>query len=371
MTVLYEVKSPRCNSKSPLLYSKSPLCDGFQDKRKTVTMAHSTLQTTRVKTSDNEHEDNDDDLQRTRSKRTRQLSEREAQRLADAAEAAECKATKAAKAAEKQHHLETRARPAPVPVRDTVFVSREVGTNQPEKKLVEHSSRVPVSPAQRPLVVANGSRPVPITGTDWRQYVGHPIPEDYEDRAEPRLYDINGKCLPNRVRLDLRTVSQDITQVLEAGPSSAPSRGRLRKRSISPKTGIRAISQCYPIICTSLYWMPGVTGAEYIGDLATKLSEEGQASKRAGRGEQDAVPRRGAGAGGETPAGSTPIPVPLAGDPPPWSAAAAGQPGAAPMEGACRRARVEWVEDGRGGLAARVGRRSPCSLFVASEAPGT
>lgn len=28
MTVLYEVKSPRCNSKSPLLYSKSPLCDG-------------------------------------------------------------------------------------------------------------------------------------------------------------------------------------------------------------------------------------------------------------------------------------------------------------------------------------------------------
>ncbi|KAJ7223234.1 hypothetical protein GGX14DRAFT_557814 [Mycena pura] len=63
--------------------------------------------------------------------------------------------------------------------------------------------------------------------TNWRQYVGHPIPEFYDDRAEPHLYDINGKRLPNRVRLDLRTVSQDITQVPEAGPSSAPSHGGL------------------------------------------------------------------------------------------------------------------------------------------------
>ncbi|KAJ7224234.1 hypothetical protein GGX14DRAFT_387000 [Mycena pura] len=152
--------------------------------------------------SDNEHEDDDD----------------APAEITDAAEAAECKATKAARAAEKQHCLETGARPAPVPVRDTVFVSREVGTNQPKKKLVERSSRVPVSPARRPLVVANGSCPVPITGTsitDWRQYVGHPIPEDYNDHVEPRLYDINSKRLLNRVCLDLRTVSQDITQVPE------------------------------------------------------------------------------------------------------------------------------------------------------------
>ncbi|KAJ7194751.1 hypothetical protein GGX14DRAFT_678408 [Mycena pura] len=187
--------------------------------------------------SDNEHEDDDDDPQPTRGKRTHQLSECETQRLADAAEAAEHKATKAAKAAEKQHRLETGARPAPVP-----FVYHEVGTNQPKKKLVERSSCVPMSPGRRPLVVANGSCPILITGTtitDWRQYVVHPIPEDYDDCAEPRLYDINGKRLPNRARLDLRTVTQDITQVPEAGLSSAPSRGRLCGRSISPESPAR------------------------------------------------------------------------------------------------------------------------------------
>ncbi|KAJ7186338.1 hypothetical protein GGX14DRAFT_581118 [Mycena pura] len=189
--------------------------------------------------SNHEHEGNEDDPQPTRSKRTRQMSEREAQRHAEATEAAKRKAAKAAKATEKQHRVETGQRPAPIPVQDTVFTSREAGTNQPKKKLVERSSRVPGTPARRPLVAANGSHPVPITGTsisDWRKYAEHQIPEDYDDHTEPRLHDINGQRFPNRVRLDLHTISpRDIAQLPEAGPSSASSRSQPHERSISPE----------------------------------------------------------------------------------------------------------------------------------------
>ncbi|KAJ6489148.1 hypothetical protein DFH09DRAFT_378989 [Mycena vulgaris] len=179
------------------------------------------------------HSSDDEEENPARVGRTRRLSEKEAQRLADKKEAAARKVAKTVKAAKKQRRLEMGDEP--VPLADTVFTSRDVELTKKAKTLQQRNSRVPATQARLPALArgrthepsqdlrriiskhqeagsSRGSRHDEMFDTprrdlasssigDWRHSAVTPGPVESDE--EPRPRSINGHVFPAHVRLDL------------------------------------------------------------------------------------------------------------------------------------------------------------------------
>ncbi|KAJ7094999.1 hypothetical protein C8R44DRAFT_890125 [Mycena epipterygia] len=101
--------------------------------------------------------DDEEDEHPVRGGRTRRLSEKELQRLADKEEAEARKASKATKQAKKQRQLEEGDEP--VPRQDTVFTSQEVeARHKKSKTLPQRDARVPTMKARPAAIAGESSR---------------------------------------------------------------------------------------------------------------------------------------------------------------------------------------------------------------------
>ncbi|KAJ7182098.1 hypothetical protein C8R46DRAFT_1069184 [Mycena filopes] len=212
-----------------------------------------------------------------RQGRTRRVSEKEAQRLADIEEAEARKINKANKAAQKQ-----RERVEPRPLKDTIFTSREVPLPPKKVKMLQQrDTRIPaipvtqthVSPShdtsssqelnlqprqdaaysqdaryiqQRQTRPPGPSHSRAAEGADnWRKSVIVP-PTQIEEERRPR--SINGNVFPARVHVDLRYAPELPPARLprsQPTPRSSPSSRSLSpqagdKRSHSPEDDVRA-----------------------------------------------------------------------------------------------------------------------------------
>ncbi|KAJ6612583.1 hypothetical protein B0H10DRAFT_2222932 [Mycena sp. CBHHK59/15] len=202
----------------------------------------------------------------SRGSRTRRVSTKQAQYLAEREETEARKAAKAAKAAKKQCLQDGEEEDELIPLQDTQFTFREVDA-RPErvKVLAQRNNRVPTTQARLAVVergrthessqdlrhiIANnrtsgsknnavsayqgpadrapetpcitGSR-LPHDTSNWRRSAVTPRPiESSDDDQRPR--SINGHVFPQRVQLDLRR-------------RCSPSYSRSRSRSRSPASG--------------------------------------------------------------------------------------------------------------------------------------
>ncbi|KAJ7649297.1 hypothetical protein B0H17DRAFT_1338728 [Mycena rosella] len=187
--------------------------------------------------------DDDDEEHPVRAARTRRVSEKEAQRLADKEEAAARKTSRATNAVKRQRRRERGE--SPVPLEDSVFTSRDVEPLPKKvKTLQQRDTRVPAMQAraiatEQPLrgrtrepmqdlryIIASrqaeagpsrhsGARPEafdsPRRGlasrsiSDWRHSAVAPRPTEIDE--EPRPRSINGNVFPERVQLDLHSGS--------------------------------------------------------------------------------------------------------------------------------------------------------------------
>ncbi|KAJ6486357.1 hypothetical protein DFH09DRAFT_1106095, partial [Mycena vulgaris] len=181
-----------------------------------------------------EHVSDDDEEQPARRARTRRVSEKEAQRVADQKDAAARKAAKTARAAKKQRRLEMGEEP--VPFEDTVRPVNKV------KTLQQRDTRVPATHARtaaiqrgrtheptqdlRNIIMRQDAGPSRIRRddghrnsretfetphrhlassslSDWRHSAITPKPMQSQEERRPR--SINGNVFPARIQLDLRS----------------------------------------------------------------------------------------------------------------------------------------------------------------------
>ncbi|KAJ6518448.1 hypothetical protein DFH09DRAFT_1428065 [Mycena vulgaris] len=179
-----------------------------------------------------EHVSDDDEEQPARRARTRRVSEKEAQRVADQKDAAARKAAKTARAAKKQRRLEMGEEP--VPFEDTVIMRQDAGPSRIRRDDGHRNSRETFETPHRHLASSSLS--------DWRHSAITPKPMQSQEERRPRLDLRSGASSPDNTPSDVdshprdsrrrRPQAQDRRARSESrSPSHSPVAGDKRARS--------------------------------------------------------------------------------------------------------------------------------------------